>query len=334
MMMSQISQETKAVLKFYTKANKIKSHSVEWNRDVICANDEEKKIDIAIKKLNFSIANDASYFQSQFQEIISEIDAIDDHVPLHHITSPHTLLAFMWDSTSPFFHTEIDNKYPRFKQLKIALNIENSESYLVENSRSEHAYIPANVPSPFPYLSEEFYFAVPSFKHMTNRDNAHLGLIVDKVVNEEPIEINPLTQFSLEKYEADEARVTKIKQELLKRDTTWNRIKALKDAVANLLYNVMVYQDDTGIAYRHCYIFANPIMKCDGAYTRMAYKVVKLELQKAILALKNDKYYILPKIIMVMMKSDPDYKGGYFHESEISSIRAISTVRLEYPLYR
>ena len=174
-------------VQYFSGANLIKRYANQWGDDSQKLITEKSKLNTELNKKFKILNNDQTYFIENFSEISLDPLELDEYIPQTHVLSPSTLLIFSWDCITPFMHAVIDSDNHAFKTVKQKLNITNTESFRIENGRSDQAFFP-KFGKKLPLLNECSFFQPGSFKHMINRDGAHIGLLIDKVQNENAIE--------------------------------------------------------------------------------------------------------------------------------------------------
>ena len=299
------------IISLYKGAHKIKKYLDQWNSDSIELITQKCELNTSIQAQTQTLLQDEAYFIAKYSEKIIDLDDLDEQIPPEHVASSGTLHALMWDCTSPFLHPSVDQDNHKLKKLKLVLGVKNSESRSIEGNRSESVYLTKYGKKGIAIMPEESYFYVGCYKHMINRPASHIGLMADKPHNEPPIEVNKLAQSILEANE-DEAAYSPSgshrKHEMVKLDTTLNRMTGAKIACGNLLFNIIAFQKDHPVDfYENCYIFINPVLEADTNYIETLFMTVKSEILRYLIKFQDDPDVVLPKFTIVTLEA----KSGF-----------------------
>ena len=313
---------TTSNVQYFRGANLIKRYANRWVSDAQKLSDEESKLNSEIAKKLKILNNDQTYLIENFGEISLDPLDLEEYIPQTHVLSPSTLFIFSWDCITPFMHAVIDSDNHAFKTVKQKLNITNTESFRIENARSDQAFFP-KFGKKLPLLNECSFFQPGSFKHMINRDGAHIGLLIDKVQNENAIEINKFSQSMLESSEDDTFQGNRKKTEMLKKDTGYNRLLASIESTQTALLQILSHTyDNPGNVYTDVYIFTNPILPPDNYTVQMSILAIKSTIFSFLIHMKDDVDFNVPKFKLITLEAKTGYccKEYYLPSKEAISL--------------
>ena len=309
-------------VQYFRGANLIKRYANQWGDDSQKLIAEKSKLLNELSKKLKILNNDQTYFIENFSEISLDPLELDEYIPQTHALSSSTLLIFSWDCITPFMHAVIDSDNHAFKTVKQKLNITNTESFRIENARSDGAFFP-KFGKKMPLLNECSFFQPGSFKHMINRDGAHIGLLIDKVQNENAIEINKFSQSMLEASEDDTFHGNKKKTEMLRKDTGYNRLCASIESTQTALLQILSHTfDNPGNMYTDVYIFVNPILPADNYTVQMSILAIKSTIFSFLIHMKDDSDFYVPKFKLITLEAKTGYccKEYYLPSKEAISL--------------
>ena len=284
-----------ASLNLFKSANLIKSYQRTWKSDEIKYSEKLTECEREIVELDKIIKNNPEKYADLLEICSTDVTNIDETIiPPHEFKKSNNVLAFVWDSSTPFFHGGLDLMSDKFSKLKETLQISNDESFFLEENRSSKSY---GGHQSHPSVNDECMYSTGQFVHLINRSKAHIGFIIDKPTQGLPITSNLLAQSRLEQHlDGTKRRQSEKKMKAIERDTMYNRICSLEIALENMITNIMAFPIEKKCQpYSNLYIILNPIMDSDTQYSEALVTFVSHFFKKIMIYVHGYDNFIMPK---------------------------------------
>ena len=212
----------------YKSAKNLKSKCLPtWEQQCQLFADRMDTVDKEIRLFDACLSNTGQEYQEHFKLYKCEINNLELEIPNLNtlLESNNTLLCFVWDMTSPLLNNEYDNAKPKFHAIKKALGITNIESAYLEGSRSSLATLrkkDENVPY---FNNNDELYRVGEYRHLKNRNQCHIGILVDKPHHETSVEENRLSQWHVDTTQGEHSGKTQLCKKMIEELTKGTKLR-------------------------------------------------------------------------------------------------------------